>query len=164
MANIKLDILVFGPSVKIMSSNEKVRNLQNKRIDIRNELDKLGHNVAFAEDVVDSEMDDPHNNAFVQELLIMADYDMIVNIVDSPGSIMEASVPAKNTSIAQKTTLFLNAEYKEGLVLKACLTAEYLGACFKDYSYPEDLVECHLLGAVMDRVRKAQTIKLLSAS
>jgi len=164
ISQIKLDILVFGPSAKIMSSDERTRNLQNKRLEIRDRLVDQGHNATFAEDIIDSGMNEAHNNPFIQELFIMSEYDMIVNIVDSPGTIMEASVPARDPKIAQKTTLFLNEEYSEGLVYDACKTAELLGACFKNYLYPNDLIECHLLGAVMERVNKAILIKLLSSN
>jgi hypothetical protein len=162
VAAIKLDILVFGPQVTTMSSDARTLSLQKKRIQIRDELISRGHNAKYAEELVDPTLTGPDSNAVFQELLIMSSYDLVVNVVDSPGSIVEATMVALRPDIAQKTALFLDGNYVGGLVHSTCMQAKEMGAHYQTYSYPNDLDECHLLGFVLDRVRITQKKKYLS--
>ena len=159
---IKINILVFGPQVAKLSSDPRTLNLQNKRIQIRSELENLGHNVKYAEDMVDPNLPSPQNNAFLQEIVIMAEYDLIFNIVDSPGSIAEAALIASRPNLAQKASLFLDSQFSAGLPAESCRAAQFLGADFNTYTYPNDLIDCNLLTFILDRVSKAQFVKLIS--
>ncbi len=159
---IKLNILVFGPQVKVLSTDQRTLNLQNKRIQIRQELENLGHNVKYAEDVVDPNLPSPQNNAFLQEIVIMAEFDIIFNIVDSPGSITELALIASKPTLSQKASLFLDSQFTGGLPASACEAAKFLGADYNTYNYPTDLVDCHLLTFILARVSKAQFVKLIS--
>lgn len=160
--HIKLNILVFGPQVHTISDNERTKNLQLKRIQIREALETLGHFVRYAEDLVDPNLPSPQNNAVLQEIVIMPEYDLIVNIVDSPGSIGEAFLIASKASLSQKATLFMDESYTDGLPAEACRLAATLGANFETFKYPDDLVQCHLLGFVKERVEKTQFAKFFS--
>lgn len=163
VSNTKLNILVFGPQVHTLSENdERTRNLQNKRIDIRKELEILGHHVKYAEDIVDPSLSGPANNAMLQEIAIMKEYDFIVVLVDSPGSIAEATHISVRPDIARKSSLFLDSDYSEGLVADTCRLGEIIGAKFATYQYPNDLTECNLLGFVKSRTQEIQTIKYLA--
>lgn len=157
-----LNILVFGPQVIHLSSDERTRNLQLKRMEIRQILENLGHYVKYAEDLVDPNLPAPFNNAFLQEIVIMAEYDLIVTLVDSPGSITEAAVISTKPDLAKKASLFLDESYINGLVGQACEAAANVGADFKTYKYPNDLTECNLLGFVKNKVGKVQLVKFLS--
>jgi len=156
--SIKLNILVFGPQVADISENERTRNLQLKRIQIREELSKDGHNVKYAEDEVDPSL----GNMMLQEELIMREFDMIINLVDSPGTIIETGFIARNPDIASKAQLFIDSSFSEGLVAETCRLAEELGAYYQEYKYPEDLTDCHLLGFAKQRVLSAQKIRFFS--
>jgi hypothetical protein len=160
--SIQLDILVFGPQVRTFSTEPRTLSLQNKRIQIRDELIARGHNAKYAEELVDPTLTGPDNNAAFQELLIMKAYDLVVNVVDSPGSIVEATMISMSPEIARKTSLFLDGNYVGGLVHSVCLQAQEIGAHYQTYVYPTDLDDCHLLGYVLDRVRITQKIKYLS--
>lgn len=163
ISSSRLNILVFGPQVHTLSENdERTRNLQNKRIDIRAELEELGHNVKYAENVVDPSLSGPESNAMLQEIAIMKEYDFIVVLVDSPGSIAEATHVSTNPSIALKSSLFLDSDYSQGFVAETCRLGETLGAKFRTYQYPNDLTECNLLGFIKQRTQEIQTIKYLS--
>lgn len=159
---IKLNILVFGPQVAILSTEPRTLNLQKKRIQIRLELEQLGHNVKYAEDLVDPNLPSPQNNAFLQEIVIMAEYDLIFNIVDSPGTNIEAGLIASRPNLAEKASLFLDSQFNAGLSAEACRAAQILGADFNTYSYPTDLVDCNLLTFILERVSKAQLVRLIS--
>lgn len=158
---IKLNILVFGPQVHTISTDVRTSKLQNKRIEIRGKLEAMGHHVRYAEDLVDPSIDGAAGNAFLQELVIMKEYDLIVNIVGSPGSIAEATAVSMRPQLAQKCSLFLDSEHVNGLVAQVCKNAEDVGAHFKLYQYPADLDDCHLFGFVKDRVEKLQKIMYL---
>ena len=163
LTNTKLNILVFGPQVHTLSDNdERTRNLQDKRIEIRSELEKIGHNVAYAEDIVDPSLSGPANNAILQEIAVMKEYDFVVVLVDSPGSIAEATLISISPAIAQKSSLFLDSDYSNGLVANACKLSETIGAKFCTYKYPNDLTECNLLGFIKKRTQEIQTVKYLS--
>jgi hypothetical protein len=161
IGSIKLSILVFGPQVHTVSPDERTRNLQNKRKEIRNSLEMLGHKVNYAEDLVDPSLPGIAGNPMLQELVIMSEYDLIVTLVGSPGSIVEASMIAQKPNLARKTSLYLDEDHIDGLVGQACRMAQTMGAHFKTYKYPTDLVDCNLLGYVSSRVSEFQTMKYL---
>ncbi|MEQ9440713.1 MAG: hypothetical protein RIG62_16810 [Cyclobacteriaceae bacterium] len=160
--NMNLNILVFGPQVHTISDNERTKNLQFKRIQIREELEALGHFVRYAEDLVDPNLPSPQNNAVLQEIVIMAEFDLIINIVESPGSITEATLIATKANLSQKATLFMDESHLGGLPAQACQLAVQLGANFETFKYPQDIVQCHLLGSVKKRVEKTQFTKFFS--
>jgi hypothetical protein len=159
--SIKLKILVFGPQVHTPSSDPRTAKLQDKRREIRSNLETLGHGVKYAEDLVDPNLSGPTGNPLFQELVIMGEYDLIVAIVDSPGTIAEATMIALKPHLAQKSSLFLDKAYIGGLVGEACRNAADMGAYFAPYDYPEDLDKCHLFGYILDRVSKIQKMKYL---
>ncbi len=156
--SIKLNILVFGPQVDPLSTDERTRNLQLKRIQIRDELEKLGHNAKYAEELVDPTL----GNVVIQEELIMKEYDLIVNLVGSPGSIIETGLIAGRPHLAQKAQLFMDSAHSGGLVAEGCRLAKELGAYFREYTYPTDLTDCHLLSFVKERVSAVQKIRYLT--
>lgn len=160
MKNIHLNILVFGPQLNHVSTDVRIGKLQNKRKQIRLELEELGHFVRYAEDLCDPNLPSAQGIAFFQEIIIMREFDLIVNLVETPGSIVEAATIACKPDLARKTSLFLNGEYLAGLVASSLEAARFHGADVNNYRYPEDLDECHLLGQVIRRVEKAQFVKL----
>ncbi len=159
LGDTRLNILVFGPRPAPLSTIERTKNLQLKRIEIRKCLEDEGHYVKFAEDLVDPGLSD---NSFIQELVIMPEYDLIVTLVDSPGSISEATIISIKPELAKKACLYLDRDYHEGLVANVCDLAQKLGADFKMYKYPEDLVDCNLLGFVRAKVEVVKLIKFLA--
>lgn len=158
---IKLKILVFGPQVHKPSTVEREAKFQNKRIEIRAKLELLGHTVKYAEDLVDPTIGGPEGNAVFQEIVIMQEYDLIVTLVESPGSIVEATVISINPALAAKSVLFQDEAYANGLVRQCCDNAVDLGAHFDTINYPDDLDHCHLYGKILKRVSQIQKVKFL---
>lgn len=162
-SGMKLKILVFGPQVKKLNRGGRTRALQNKRIEIRNRLEELDHYVRYAEDLVDADLPAPFDDILEQEVLLMSDYDMVVTLVDTAGTIAEAMEISKRPAIAPKASLFIDKNYKDGLVANKLSTgATALGADVSTFIYPDDLRACHLLGAVLNKVSKIQRAKYLS--
>lgn len=159
--NTHLRILIFGPQIEIISTNEKIKNLQLKRIQIREQLEVDGHFVRYAEELVDPNLPSPQNNMFLQEIVIMKEFDLIFNLVETPGTIVEATLIADKPYLARKASLFIDSNFTDGLAAHTCRMAETIGADYKTYKYPEDLTECHLLGAIKRRIEKAQLVNLL---
>ena len=148
---------MFGPQVENLSNVERTRNLQNKRIEIRAALESLGHEVKYAEDIVDSSIDGPGANPFFQEMVIMEDFDFIVTLVESPGSNIETGVIASKPNLARKASLYIDETFNEGLAWRACQFVEEMGGHVHQFTYPQDLTECHLLGRIK---RRASTIQM----
>lgn len=155
---IKLDILVFGPQTRVTSKDERTRKHQLKRIEIREALEAEGHNVRFAEDEVDPSIG---ANTMLQEEVLMREFDMIINIIDSPGSILEAGWITRSPKLAPKSQLFLDEDFTDGLVAEACRLGARMGAHFHEYKYPDALDHCHLLGYARQRVEDVQMMKFL---
>ncbi|RUU33677.1 hypothetical protein EOC93_28190 [Mesorhizobium sp. M6A.T.Ce.TU.002.03.1.1] len=158
---IKLKILVFGPQVHTPSQHEREAKFQNKRIEIRVKLENLGHFVKYAEELVDPNLGGPSGNAVFQELIIMKEYDLIVTLVESYGSIVEATMISLKPQLAAKALLFQDSAHHQGLVRSACDNAVDIGAHFEAFNYPTDLDECHLYGKVLKRVSQIQKMKFL---
>ncbi len=158
---IKLKILVFGPQVKTTSDDARIRNLQKKRIEIRLDLEAEGHEVKYAEDLVDPSLVGPTANPIIQELVIMQEYDFIVTLVGSPGANSEATMISLKPLIARKSSLYIDRDHIDGLPGQACLLAEEHGGHLHQYNYPADLTECHLLGHVRARAEQIKLWKYL---
>ncbi|MGX1928337.1 hypothetical protein [Flagellimonas sp. 2504JD4-2] len=162
LKDTKITILVFGPQIVELSSDEKTRKLQDKRVQIRKELESLGHFVRYAEDVTDNSLPEPFNNMLMQEILIMNQYELIINLIESNGTVSEATLIALKPEFAKKSTLFINSDYEDGFTVQACRLAEFHGAEFNTYEYPNDLDDCNLLGFIMKKVEMVQFVKMVS--
>lgn len=160
LKSIPLKILVFGPQVENPSADQRISNLQTKRRDIKKALVELGHHAKYAEDLVMVKLDSPDLNSFEEELRIIEEYDIIISLVETPGTLVELGVIANQKEFAEKTHIFMDEDLHGGLAESACLYAETNGAIFSRYEYPADLVECHLLGKVKDTVRQLQLLNL----
>lgn len=162
VGSTSLNILVFGPQVENLVSEERTRNLQLKRIQIREALEQEGHNVKYGEDLYDSTLPPPFNNAVFQEEQMAKEYDLIVTLVESPGSIAEATFISLNQEFSLKSALFMDEEFLDGFPAETCRLAEIQGATFQTYKYPVDLVECNLLGFIREKVRNVQMANFLN--
>lgn len=156
--SISLNILVFGPQTATPSSDARTQKLQKKRVEIKEHLEKLGHTAKFAEELVDPALPE---SFLVQEHVIMHEYDLIVTLVESPGSIVETTLIATHPRLANKAALFMDKDFTHGLPADTCRSAAMIGAFYQEYQYPDDLEKCHLLGFVDDRVSKMRLIKFL---
>jgi hypothetical protein len=91
----------------------------------------------------------------------MREYDIVITLVGSPGSNAEVGIIGSRPEIAAKSQLFMDSAHTAGLVAEACRSAALFGAHFREYSYPQDLTDCHLLGFTLERVRATQAKKYL---
>ncbi|MDR6626201.1 hypothetical protein [Caulobacter segnis] len=161
VASRKLKILVFGPQVATISPDERTAKLQKKRIEIREKLEALGHHVRYAEELVDPSLPGLMGNPVFQEMILMREYDFVATLVESPGSVVEATLIAGDDELARKASLFIDHDYRHGLAAKACEMAQARGCHFTTYKYPNDLDECNLYGMIADRVSHIQAVKYI---
>ncbi|MEX0289945.1 MAG: hypothetical protein AB3N14_12625 [Flavobacteriaceae bacterium] len=159
---IALDILVFGPQTKKMSDDERTLALQNKRIEIRDRLREEGHNVFFAEELVEEGLSGKLGNMMTQEELLLMECDLVVALVESKGTLVELGVITSKESYSKKAHCFLDKDHCAGLAHQACENAKAKGAFYTNYKHPEDLDLCHLLGYIRDSVEETQLAKYIS--
>lgn len=155
-----LTILVFGPATG--ASDPAVAALLGKRVEIRRHLQGLGHTVDFPEDLVTRAAKSPAHNKFFQELILVREYDMVVALIETPGTNTELGMLASRAEFARKSQLFIREEYRDGLAFGACENVGNLGGEFHSFQFPDDITHCRLLTKVEQLVIKLQMAKYLS--
>ena len=160
--NIKLNILVFGPNPEGEFEEKRVNDLRDKRIQIAEYLRERGHNVLFPENMINPNAP-PVDKADIalMELMLMKKYDLIISLVDTPGTNAEVAVISLKPEFARKSTIFIFEEFMNGAVYAFCKLANKIGAELTEFTYPADLVECHLLTKVAEKVNAIQTASFL---
>jgi hypothetical protein len=157
----KLAILVFGPTPKAaLDPNHPSHKLSKKRIEIRDNLRAQGHQAEFPEDLLQGANIPPRGQVLLYEEILVLNNDLVVMIVDSPGSNNELGYFAAKSEMAAKTQAFINEAYKGGLPDDTCHALQELGGVTHYYIYPDDIDHCHLWGMVETQVKRLQRRKL----
>lgn len=157
----KLAILVFGPTPKAATDPAHPSyKLAKKRIEIRDRLRAEGHDAEFPEDLLQGTNTPPQGQVLLYEEVLVANNDLVVMIVDSPGSNTELGYFSGKTTLAEKTQAFINSAYRGGLPDDTCHALRDLGGVTHYYDYPDDVDKCHLWGMVSQLVNKLQRRKL----
>jgi hypothetical protein len=148
-----LSILVWGPG------SPKAR-LYGKRTDVRNKLRQLGHAAVFSEEI-DEDINLRDISTKARELIQAMEADFIVIIQDSPGSIAEAHDFAGFVqSIGSKMLIFIDREYQAGYSFMGALyELNILYHNVETFIFPDDIVKCHLVGKVKEKVKVLQWTK-----
>lgn len=150
----RLSVLVWGPG------EQGDKDLSGKRIQIRNKLRELGHEAEFSEDILTpSVMGAGGINLSVAELLQAREYEYIVTIMGSPGSIGEVHDFCHMQEIAHKMTICINEEHLSGYNGHVLRIFEGNHGRIEKFKFPEDITGCHLLGRVVDQVEKCAEAK-----
>lgn len=160
LRSIKLKILVFGPSPLGTHASPFEAELGRKRADIRDALNADGHAAVFPEDLLKGTTDPAIDNPYLWELSLVREYDLVVHLVGSPGSIDELSL-FHRPELALKATFFFNRAHITGLPFAHATTLENIGATLQTYLYPDDLASCNLMTQVKNKVHKVQIGKYL---
>ncbi len=149
-----LRILVWGPSAS-------GGDLYEKRVQIKQRLELLGHTVHFSEDVWTSEhLKRSGLNITVAEYIQASCYDFIVCLMASAGSIAEVHDFAKERAFAGKMMICADASHKSGYSANGALTIfEGMNGKLDWFTNPTDLIECHLTGRVLEHVEKVRSAK-----
>ncbi len=146
-----LAILVWGPGAS-------AGDLYQKRLQIRDELRRRGHAAFFSEELEDSSQGLPSQKGI--EFLQAQAADLIVVMQASYGSVAEVHDFAEHRVINFKMLIFIDEKATDGYSYRGALAE--LKALYNNvetYKYPEDIVQCHLLTKVVEKVNVLQMVK-----
>jgi hypothetical protein len=104
--SISLSILVWGPDPQRDSP------VSNKRKEIRDELNRLGHNAMFSENIPKDKSGISEKSKEFAEAL--AAHLIIILVEDSPGALAEAHDFCNHPDIAAKVLILVPRRYKKG--------------------------------------------------
>ena len=151
----RLSVLIWGPG------EEGDKDLYGKRIQIRNKLQELGHEAEFSENILTPSVIRAGGiNLGVAQLLQAREYEYIVTILGSPGSIAEVHDFCHMPEIAHKMTICINEEHLSGYSGQSVLPIfEGNHGRIEKFKFPDDITGCHLLKRVVDQVEKCAAAK-----
>jgi len=155
--------MVFGPNPAFTPATALRDALLRKRLQIRGHIvDQLSCEADFPEELFRNAMTDIPifgNNIVRLELeAARRDYDLVIILVESPGSCVELGYFCADHEVKEKTAAFILEAHKAGL---AAMTAE-ADARYCYFYVEVDLTACHLLAKVSELVAKVQQLKLLA--
>ena len=151
----RLSVLVWGPD------EQGDKDLYRKRVQIRNKLQELGHEAEFSENILTPSVIRAGGiNLGVAQLLQAREYEYIVSIMGSPGSVGEVHDFCHMPEIAHKMTICINEEHLSGYSGQSVLPIfEGNHGRIEKFKFPDDITGCHLLKRVVDQVEKCAAAK-----
>ena len=158
LSEIILKIYVLGPDPNSSPVDEHDEKLRTKRVQIKDALIELGHDVSFPEDHINA-ISDPSINPMLAERILLSDAELIVVLAKTPGTLFEIGMLAFKSGLAQKSHIFMSEEFEGGAPHLACKHFVDVGGEFAEYTYPDDLDKCDLLSQVVEKIRRVQTAK-----
>lgn len=138
--------LIWGPAPQSGTP------VANARIQLQDELTKLGHLARFSEELIDPTS---KHSIFAQQVAQAEAYDIVFSIPSSPGSIAEIHDFARIPQLSHKIVAFVNVDWDSGYSNKSLLQAQSNFTCqIKPYS-PSELPNC-IIDTSIDLVRRLQ--------
>ncbi len=148
---VPVSILLWGPGLS--STNP----LWDMRTTLRNLLREKGHVAVFSEELCD---DSSPYSVRLQQLAQAQEFDLIVSIPCTPGSIGEIHDFVSDRRVSGKVLLFLNDEYVSGYSSKSLNALSTILSCQIEY-YPSEhdagIIEVLTLAEVQ-RIREVKYI------
>jgi hypothetical protein len=150
----KLKVLMWGPG-------PSGGDLYIKRCELRQYLQKLGHEAVFSEDIWAPDMLVRSGlNLSVAEFLQAKAYDYIICLMASPGSIGEVHDFAKIKKFAKKMMICIDSCHKSGYSAQGTIRIfEGLNGKIDWFESPTDIRDCHLATRVLDHIQKVAEAK-----
>ncbi len=153
-----LVLLVWGPG-------EAAPDLYQKRLQIRDELRRLGHDAFFSEELETSRppsasATSPALSQTAIEFLQAEAVDLITVLQVSYGSVAEVHDFAELRVVNSKMLIFVDQAAMDGYSYRGALAE--LKALYNNvetYKYPEDIVQCNVLKRVLEKVNVLQIVK-----
>lgn len=150
------DTLGNGLRILVWGSGENAGELYEKRLQIRDSLNNLGHDANFSEDLLSPDgLMAGGLNVSIEECLQAMAVDYIICLMVSPGSIGEVHDFAKKRHLARKMMVCVDQQHEDGYSAKGALRIfEGFNGKLDWFRVPEDLTECHLATRVLCQVEK----------
>jgi hypothetical protein len=148
-------ILVWGPGMGAHDLYGK--RIFKKRQQIRDELRRRGHAAFFSEEL--EGRGDKGKSIKAIEFAQAQAADLIVVMDASYGSVAEVHDFAPSRVVNFKMLVFIDESAKDGYSYRGAL--KDLDEAYdnvKTFKYPEDIVDCHLLGRILKKVDALQRL------
>jgi len=146
-----LVILVWGPGAS-------AGDLYQKRLQIRDELRRLGHAAMFSEELAGGTPAGMSQKGI--EFLQAQAADLIVVMQTSYGSVAEVHDFASYRVVNFKMLIFIDERAQDGYSYRGALSElKTLYGNVETFKYPDDITQCHLLRKVIEKVNVLQMVK-----
>lgn len=151
--NIPVSVLVWGPGLTSDSL------LLPVRLDIRKKLRELGHAAITSEELHDKTL--PFSLR-IQQLVQAQNFDIVVSIPCTPGSIAEVHDFISDRRVRSKLLVFLNEEYLDGYSPQSLKAINAMPACKVEY-YPNERNTIYIVDKTLGEVQQIRESKYLLA-
>jgi len=150
---IPVAILIWGPSPQLDTECAKMRR------ELRNMLRSYGHAAIFSEELYDPSLSD---SLRIQQIAHAQEFDLIVSIPESPGSIAEVHDFAADRRVNAKMLIFLPSEHIDGYSSKSLHALESLIAA-QIVKYADEDGKEFITNYVIGEAQRIREIKYILA-
>lgn len=150
---VPVGVLLWGPGLDSDSS------LASVRLELRARLRQMGHAAFYSEELCDS---DKPFSIRIQQLAQAQDFDLIVSLPCTPGSLAEIHDFAADRRIHAKLLVFLNEQHLNGYGSKSLQDLSTILSCHLAY-YPNDHETGVIEARTIEEVQKIRELKYILA-
>jgi hypothetical protein len=150
---VPVSVLLWGPAVGSIASLASVRS------GLRGKLRELGHAAMYSEELCD--MNSPYPIR-LQELAQAQEFDLVVSMPASPGSIGELHDFAADRRVHAKILAFLNQQHIDGYSPQSITTLATVVSC-QIFYYPSETETSIITETTLDVVQRIREMKYITA-
>jgi hypothetical protein len=148
---VPVSVLVWGPSPTAVDPVSETRR------ELWSNLRGHGHAAVFSEELYDPSCGVPIR---IQQIAHAKEFDLIVSLPDSPGSIAEVHDFANDRRAHAKLLIFLNSDYLDGYSSQSLQSLSSTRSCtICQYNGHSDLSS--VLGQVLQEVQRIRDLKYI---
>lgn len=148
---VPVSILLWGPGI------DSTNPIWNTRTTLRDILREKGHAAVFSEELCDPSS--PYSIR-LQQLAQAQEFDLVVSIPCTPGSIGEIHDFAADRRVNGKVLVFLNNEYMSGYSSKSLTAISTILSCQIEY-YPNEKETEIIRTATLSEVQRIREVRYL---
>lgn len=152
---VPVSVLLWGPGIESSSPISLVR------AELRSTLRSLGHAAFYSEELYD---ESDSYSLRLQQLAQAQEFDLIVSMPCTPGSIGEIHDFAADRRVHSKILVFLDSQYSDGYSAKSIVALETVLSCQIEY-YNGGSVDCceGITRVTCDNVQRIREMKYIGA-
>lgn len=148
-----VSVLIWGPGL------ESTHALATVRGDLRRKLRENGHAAFFSEELCEPRSDVPVR---LQQLAQAQEFDLIVSLPGTPGSVGEIHDFACDRRVHAKILVFLNRQHVAGYSAQSLATLQTVVSCQIEY-YDGDTDSSRIVDVSCDNVQRIREMKYIMA-
>ncbi len=153
VGRVPVAVLLWGPGASSISPLAAVR------LELRKLLREKGHAACYSEELCDPTV---AASVRMQQLAQAQEFDLVVSMPCTPGSIGEIHDFVADRRVNSKTLIFLNREHLNGYSAQSLNALETVVTCQIEY-YPSDSDTAAIVAVTMDNVQRIREMKYLLA-